>query len=107
MSRHDGRDCVLIDELGMPIATQEDAKIIEPSHNALQLDSVHEKNRERDFILAYKVQERVLQILGAFSSHVFSLSLHPELSSGSGSLNLAEGASAPQGKVHLRTKAFG
>ena len=98
---------MLVDELGMPIATQKDAKIIEPSHNALQLDSVHEKDRERDFVLAYEVQERVLQILGAFSSHVFSLSVHPGLLPGSGVLNLTEGACAPQDKVHLGTKAFG
>jgi hypothetical protein len=107
MSGHDGRNRVLIDKLGMPIATQKDAKIIEPSHNALQLDAVHEEDRERDLVLAYKVQERVLQILGAFSSHVFSLSVHPGLSPGSGSMNLAEGASPPQDKVHLGTKAFG
>jgi len=98
---------VLVNELRMPVATQEDAKIIEPSHNALELHSVHQKNCERDFVFAYEVQERVLQILGAFSSHVFSLSVHPGLSPGSGSLNLAEYASTPQYKVHLRTKAFG
>jgi len=66
----------------MPVATQKDAKIIEPGHNPLEFDSVHEEDRERDLVLAYKVEERVLQILGAFSSHLFSLSVHPALAAG-------------------------
>ena len=36
MTRHDGRDRVLVDELRMPIPPQQHAKIVEPGHNALQ-----------------------------------------------------------------------
>jgi hypothetical protein len=66
----------------MPVAAKKDAKIIEPGDNALKLDAVHEKDRERDLVLAYEVQERVLQILGAFSSHIFSLSVQPRARAG-------------------------
>ena len=61
MSRHDGRDSVLVDELRMAIATQQHAEIIEPGHHALQLDAVHQKNGERNFALADVIEEGVLQ----------------------------------------------
>ena len=69
MTRHDGRDRVLVDELGMPIAPQQHAEIIEPGHDALQLDAVHQEDRERSFVLADMVEEGVLQILCAFGCH--------------------------------------
>src|SRR5215475_1222379 len=60
MTRHDRRDCVLVDELRMPVATQQHAEIIKPCHNALQLDSVNKEDRERSLALSNMVQEGVL-----------------------------------------------
>jgi hypothetical protein len=53
----------------MPVAPKQDAKIIEPTHNALQLDPVDKKNRQRSFVLANVVEKRVLQVLSFFSRH--------------------------------------
>ena len=63
MTGHNGRDGVLVDELRMTIATQQHAEIIEPGHHALQLDSVHQKNGERNFGLADVIEKSVLQVL--------------------------------------------
>jgi len=60
MTRHDRRDCVLVDELRMPVASQEHAEIIKPCHDALQLDSVDEEDRERSLALSNVVEEGVL-----------------------------------------------
>src|SRR3954468_2575749 len=57
MTRHDRRDCVLVDKLRMTIATQQHAEIIEPSNHALELYAVHQKDRERGFVLADVIQE--------------------------------------------------
>src|SRR4051812_16696692 len=54
---HYCRDRVLVDELGMPIPAQEHAEIIEPRHNALKLYAVHEKDRERNLVLADVIEE--------------------------------------------------
>ena len=51
MTRHDGGDRVLVDELGMPIPPQQHAEIIEPGHHALQFHPVDQENGERDFAL--------------------------------------------------------
>src|SRR5688572_29014365 len=40
--RHYGRDCMLIDELGVPIATKQDGEIVEPRDDALQLYAIHQ-----------------------------------------------------------------
>src|SRR6516164_2568071 len=63
MTRHNRRDRVLVDELGMPVASQQDAEIIEPGHYPLQLDPVHQEDRERGFVLTDVVEEGILQIL--------------------------------------------
>ena len=60
VARHDGRNRVLVDKLRMPIASQQHAEIIEPRDNALQLHSVHEKDRERDFCLTDMIEEGIL-----------------------------------------------
>jgi hypothetical protein len=60
---------MLVDELGMPIPTQEDAEIVEPSHHALQLDAVDEKDRERRLGFANVIEKRVLEALRAFWCH--------------------------------------
>src|SRR6185369_7006242 len=69
MPRHDGRDRVLVDELGMPVPPQQHAEVIEPGDNALQLHSVHQKDGEGNFGFADVVEEGVLQILRTIGGH--------------------------------------
>src|SRR5437588_11873828 len=69
MTRHDRGYGVLVDELRVPVAPQQHAKIVEPGHHALQLDAVHQEYRERRLVLAYVVEEGVLQVLGAVGRH--------------------------------------
>ena len=66
LTRHDGRDGVLVDELRVPVAPQQDAEIVEPGDDALQLHAVDQEDRQRRFVLAHMVQERVLKALGSF-----------------------------------------
>jgi hypothetical protein len=60
MTRHNGRDGVLIDQLQWPSRRKEHAEVIEPSHYALQLHPVHQENGERDLGLADVIKEGVL-----------------------------------------------
>jgi len=69
VTRHDGRNCVLVDELGMSIPSQQHAEIVEPSHNALQFDTIHQKYGEWDFAFADVIEEGVLQILRTIGCH--------------------------------------
>lgn len=55
LTRHDRRNRVFIDELGMPVPPQQDAEIIEPSYDTLQLDAVDKENCKRRLLLAYVV----------------------------------------------------
>src|SRR3954470_124445 len=66
---HDDRNGVLINELRMPITAKQHAEIVEPSHHALELDPVHKKDREGNFVLADVVEEGVLQVLRTFARH--------------------------------------
>jgi hypothetical protein len=61
MTGHDGRNGVLVDELRMPVATQQHAEIIEPGHDALQLHTIHEKDRQRSLVLANMIEKSVLK----------------------------------------------
>jgi hypothetical protein len=54
---------VLVDKLRLSIPTQEHAEIVKPCDDALKLDAVDEKNRDRNLRLADMVQESILQIL--------------------------------------------
>jgi hypothetical protein len=63
VSGHDRRDGVFVDELRMPVAPQQQAEIVEPGDDSLELDAVDEEDRERDFILPDEIQKRILQIL--------------------------------------------
>ena len=63
VSGHDRRDGVLVDELRMPVSSQQEAKIIEPGDDSLELDAIDEEDRERDFILPDEIQKCILQIL--------------------------------------------
>ncbi|MEN9754889.1 MAG: hypothetical protein RLZ07_1271 [Pseudomonadota bacterium] len=48
-TRHDGRNRVFIDELGMAIPTQQKAKIVKPRDDALKLHAVYKEDRQRNF----------------------------------------------------------
>src|SRR5262249_44593263 len=67
--RHDGRDRMLVDELGMSIPPQQHAEVIKPGHNALQFDSVHQENGEWYFAFADVIEKGVLQILRTIGCH--------------------------------------
>lgn len=60
---HDGGNCVLVNKLRVTIPAQENAKIIKPSDNPLQLHAIHKEDRQRDLVLAHMVEELVLQVL--------------------------------------------
>src|SRR5690349_16018800 len=70
---HDRGNGVLIHELGVSVAAEKHAKIVEPGDNALQLDTIDEEDRERRLVLADVVEKGVLQVLGAIS-HFLALS---------------------------------
>jgi hypothetical protein len=69
MTRHDGRNRVLVDELRMPVPSQQHAEIIEPGHNALQFDTVHQENSEWYFAFADVIEKSVLEILRTIGCH--------------------------------------
>src|SRR5580693_3090696 len=70
LAGHDRRYCVLINELGMPVAAQQYAKIVEPGDDPLQFDAVDQEDRERNLVLTDKIEKSVLQILWPLRSHV-------------------------------------
>jgi hypothetical protein len=69
VSGHDCRDSVFIDELGVPIPSEQKTKVIEPADEALQFDAVYEKYCHRGLGLPNMVQERILKILCFFAGH--------------------------------------
>jgi hypothetical protein len=75
MPRHDGGYGVLVDKLRVAIAPQEHTKIIEPAHNALKLDAVHQKNGEGNFIFPDEIEKSILQVGSAFDRHGWSCSV--------------------------------
>jgi hypothetical protein len=52
------------------VAAQENTKIVEPRHDALQLDAVDEENREGNFALTNVIEKSVLEVLSAICGHV-------------------------------------
>jgi hypothetical protein len=66
LARHDGRDGVLVDQLGMAVTAQKNAEIVEGCHDTGELDAVDQKDRQRNFLLSYGVEEKILQILRTF-----------------------------------------
>src|SRR6201993_4730856 len=57
---HDGRDRVLVDKLRMTVAPKQQAEIVEPRDNSLQLHSIDQKYRQWRFGFANVVKEGVL-----------------------------------------------
>jgi len=71
LTRHDRRDCMLVDELGMPIAPQQDTKIIKPRNNALQLHAIDQEDCEGSLVLTNVVEECILEALNFVCRHRF------------------------------------
>lgn len=59
--RHNGRDRMLVDELGLIVTAQQNAKTVEPGDDALQLHAIHQEYRDRHLLLADFVEENVLE----------------------------------------------
>jgi len=59
-ARHDCRDGVLVDELGMAVTPQKHTKIVEPGDDPLQLHTIDEENCERRLVFANVIKEGVL-----------------------------------------------
>jgi hypothetical protein len=60
---------MLVNQLRMRITPQQNGEIIEPGHNTLQFDTVHQEDRDRHLAFADAVQENVLDALRFFASH--------------------------------------
>ncbi len=60
---HDGGNRVLVDKLGLTVTAQQNAEIVEPCDDALQLHTVDQKDRYGDLGFAHMVKECVLQVL--------------------------------------------
>src|SRR5690349_8304590 len=69
LSRHHRRDRVLVDQLRMRVAAEQDAEIVEPGNDPLELDAVHEKYRNRGLVLPDVIEEDILDILRLFRRH--------------------------------------
>src|SRR6201996_2173287 len=57
---HDGRDRMLVDKLRVTVAPQEQAEIVEPGDNSLQLHSIHQKDRQWRLGFTNVIKEGVL-----------------------------------------------
>src|ERR1700730_16102930 len=68
--RHDGGDRMFVDELRMRVAAQEHAKIVEPTHDPLQFDAVHEKDSQGNLMLADMIEKSILQVLWSIAGHI-------------------------------------
>ena len=66
---------MLVDQLRMTVAAQKNREIIEPGHDSLKLDAIHQEDRNRCLIFADVVEEHVLKVLRFISSHLMILSV--------------------------------
>jgi hypothetical protein len=66
---------MLVDELRMTVAPKQQTEIVEPGHDALELHSVDQKDRQWRFGFANVIKEGVLQVLCAVCRHCFFLAL--------------------------------
>src|SRR5690606_36883727 len=60
LRRHDGRNTMLVNKLSLAITTSQYGGIIEPRHDAPQLDAFDQKHGHGGFGFAERVQEEVL-----------------------------------------------
>lgn len=63
---------MFVNELRMRVTAQENAEIIEPRNDPLQLHTVHEENGHRHFRLAHVVQKSVLEVLVFVRRHLIA-----------------------------------
>ena len=54
---------MFIYQLRLPIASQENAKIVKPGDYTLQFHAIDQKDCDRDLGLAHMIQERILKVL--------------------------------------------
>jgi hypothetical protein len=69
LTGHDRRDRMLVHKLRMSVTPKQDAKIIEPGDDALQLDAVDEKYGQGRLIFTNVIEKSVLQTLHTLGSH--------------------------------------
>src|SRR4051812_26088713 len=63
LRRHDRRDGVLVDELGLAVAARQHREIVEPGDDPLELDALHQEHGDRRLGASQAVQEHVLEIV--------------------------------------------
>src|SRR6185437_8898914 len=63
LRRHHGRDRMLVDELRMRVAPQQDAEIVEPGDDPLQFHAIDEKYGDGRLVLSNMVEKHVLNVL--------------------------------------------
>lgn len=66
---------MLIHQLGLPVAAQQDTEIVKPSDYALQFNAVDQKNCDWNFSFTHVVQECILKILSVRSHYVYAFFL--------------------------------
>lgn len=63
LRRHDGGNRMLVDKLRLTVAAQQNAEIVKPCDNTLQLNAVDQEDRHRYFRLTHMVKKCVLKVL--------------------------------------------
>jgi hypothetical protein len=79
---------VLVDELDVPVPTQQQTKIVERADHSLQLHSIDQEDRHRHLVLADVIEEHVLEVLLFLGWHP-PISFSARLAACQGSRNAA------------------
>src|SRR3546814_10516931 len=58
MRRHHRRDRVLVDELRLAVAAQQQREIVEPGDDSLELDPLDEEHRHRGLVATQSVEKK-------------------------------------------------
>ena len=66
LTRHYGRYRMLVNELGVPITSQQHAKIVERCYYAGKFDAIYQKDCKRNLLFTYCIQKEILQVLRSF-----------------------------------------
>src|SRR3954464_12618234 len=69
LSGQDGRDGVLVDEVGLTISPEQNGIAVEPCHITLKPDAIGQKDRDQDLVLAQVLQHGVLERVRALYDH--------------------------------------
>jgi hypothetical protein len=64
---HNCRNCVLINQLHLPVTAQQNAKTVKGRDNASEFNTIDQKYCEGNTVFADGVEENILQIMCAFS----------------------------------------